>query len=166
MSAVVASQQPLTAQQLLNSIWDGTVPVNVVRLAERLGMTVRPNPLMADCGAITRRLHDVLLEYDPQQPVVRQRYAIAHLIGHVVLGHLGDQLTVLRDPVANYSTKVSDPKELAANDFALQLLLPGSTLRYAVESGLFNDVEHMARAFGVSQVALVWRLRQLGIVRT
>lgn len=96
-------------------------------------------------------------------PLVRQRFTLAHEFGHVRLGHgtVYDTYSVMWGP---------DPDEVAANEFAGEFLLP----RAAVDKWLeraddptvdLDVVVRLARAFGVSADVARIRLEKAGRLR-
>lgn len=63
--------------------------------------------------------------YDDTMPHTRQRFTVAHEIGHIMLGHIGDgQCTrINREPAADDA-----PEETQANQFAARILAPAWVL--------------------------------------
>lgn len=63
--------------------------------------------------------------YDADMPRARQRFTVAHEIGHIMLGHIGDgQFTrINREPTADDA-----PEETQANQFAARVLAPAWVL--------------------------------------
>ena len=102
----------------------------------------------------------------------RQRFTIAHEIGHYLLGKDEDQLHVdrgfdlkLRDLTARTGT---DATEIKANRFAAELLMPEPFLREDAERLALDPFDEkgtreFARRYGVSMQALVIRLGTLGL---
>jgi Zn-dependent peptidase ImmA (M78 family) len=97
----------------------------------------------------------------------RRRFTLAHEIGHHILhsGYLAQNVhvdtTVLRRD--DLSAEGVDLKEIGANAFAAELLMPRSqTLRYS-SLDLANEpsVAAAAQRFGVSATALTYRLSNL-----
>lgn len=87
----------------------------------------------------------------------RRRFAVAHALGHHVLGH-----GARRDGLDSYSMKAAR-REREANRFALALLMP----RVAFDVVLRQpdvSVERLAQTFQVAEVALVERLKNLRII--
>lgn len=62
-----------------------------------------------------------------------------------------------------FSRNTTDAKERAANRFALQLLMPEEAMWAAIDAGI-TDVARLARAFEVSEVAVVERLKMMGAI--
>jgi Zn-dependent peptidase ImmA (M78 family) len=145
-------------------------PLPVEDLARTLGIRVVFLPLDTDddlSGYYLRRGDDQLIAVNSAHPRVRQRFTVAHELGHAMLDS-GDQMHIdqaFRLRAAHRGHKV-DPDEAAANSFAATLLMPEDDLREAVGDGLdLTDgasMREIARHFGVSQQALVFRLANLG----
>lgn len=94
---------------------------------------------------------------------VRQRFTMAHELGHFALGHLVDQTAEFRDAPSDFYSDVSDPKEVAANKVAAQLLMPEIMVRFVIEQKLITSLPQLANVFGVSQSAMGYRLKALSI---
>ena len=160
------SPAEVAAERLLQRHWDFRIPVDVTAIAERQGVTV-----LADAGLAVERLSgQVCLEesgpvirYNPEEPAVRQRFTIAHELGHLVLGHLRTG-TCYRDSLPNYDLHVTDYRERDANIFAAHLLMPPAAVRAAIDRLKEPRLEALARLFGVSRTAMEIRLKSMGIV--
>jgi Zn-dependent peptidase ImmA (M78 family) len=88
------------------------------------------------------------------KPEAERRRALAHMLGHVLL--------VLADDGGTYPRDVGRHDE--ADLIARELLLPGNLV--ADQARLwFNDHRYLARLFGVTEVEMVERMRELGLVR-
>jgi Zn-dependent peptidase ImmA (M78 family) len=97
--------------------------------------------------------------YNAREPLTRQRFTIAHELGHHVLRH-GERP---RDNASSFSLLAQDPRERAANAFAAELLMPAGAVRARAQSPNAR-LERLAREFGVSSVAMRFRLKNLGLV--
>ena len=88
--------------------------------------------------------------YSQARPVSRQRFTVAHELGHLLLGHSG--------PLINREPRPGDnPQERAANAFAADLLAPACVLR-----GLGVDsAPQIARLCRISPQAAAFRMEQL-----
>lgn len=113
------------------------------------------------------------------EPLVRQRFTIAHEIGHILLGHEGISY---RDPnYQKYNDLIMRAKEANANSFAAELLMPEILLRDVIYNSIKNlgfdsksmfsdaDIDYLAyyaaNDMGVSITALKYRLMNLKIFR-
>jgi len=100
----------------------------------------------------------------------RQRFTIAHEIGHCVLNHQSElhidrAVVKLRDHASN---KGEDPDEVEANGFAAELLMPAEflsdDLRKLTLTDLLDDrkMQQIAKKYQVSVQAMTNRLVSLG----
>lgn len=154
-----------TAQNVLDTYWDGKLPVDVERLAQAMGMRVIKNPFMNESGMIEMDGNTPVITVNSTEYGPRQRYTIAHEIGHFALGHLNNAERCCRDDAASFKTGTTSPIERQANQFAAELLMPKNVLEYAIVDRGYTKLEALAQLFGVSEVAMKWRLVNLGILR-
>lgn len=154
------------AAAMLAKHWDGQLPVDPHRIAASLGIRVVPRGGPGDAdyaysGYFDNSGEQPVIEYNMSEALVRQRFTLAHELGHYALGHASSP----RDTPANFNTGVSDKAERHANRFAADLLMPEKELRLLLQSGRYKNVREFARAFQTSEHAMVFRFQALGIVR-
>lgn len=155
----------LQAQQILDAHWDGQLPINPGLIAQRLGIEVRSDPSMAESGMIEMQPDGrAVISVNSSQFGPRQSFTIAHEIGHYVLGHVNTAHRLCRDLASNFSTGTFIPVEREANKFAAALLMPERLVRFAIDERKFTTLASLAALFGVSEVAMRWRLVNLGIL--
>lgn len=151
------------AKGILLKYWDGGIPVDPIVVARRLGIDVQADQSLAAqglSGVFSRNQHgDPSCRYNPNEPEVRQRFTVAHEIGHLVFGHKGE---LFRDPKQNFSLDSYDPSEAACNRFAAELLMPEIAVKHFIMEDNIHDVKALADKFGVSEVAMQYRLADLG----
>ena len=153
------------AAAMLARHWDGKLPVDPLRIAAALGIRVVPRGGPGDAdyaysGYFDNSGEQPVIEYNVSEAAVRQRFTLAHELGHYALGHASSP----RDTPANFSSGVSDKAERLANRFAAELLMPAKEARIVVQGGLFKNVAELASAFNVSQTAMVYRMQSLGMI--
>jgi hypothetical protein len=109
-------------------------PVVVHSIARKCGFDVRESRTL---GKLSARLVNKVIEVNADDPVVRQRFSVAHELGHHFLG-----------------TQHGDGRlaEQEANAFAGELLVPGQMLRSAIEQTA--DTRKLATLFKVSRQVL------------
>jgi Zn-dependent peptidase ImmA (M78 family) len=147
-------------------------PLPVERLVRSLDLELAMLPQSDDdlSGFFFREGERRVIGVNSTHPPVRQRFTIAHELGHYILHdseglHL-DEAFKFRDRVSSLAI---DPQEIDANRFAAELLMPEDEVLAMVGNGNldFNDdeaVRRVARHFGVSQQALTIRLTALRLV--
>ncbi len=157
-------KKPKTVEEVLHVAWDGIIPVDPKQVAYSLDMAVRElDPLGADSILSGKFEYDdgtPVCYYNSSEAPVRQRFTIAHEIGHYVLGHG----RAMRDPATNFTLGKLDYREVQANQFAASLLMPKNVVKNMVRHKGIDDVEELADRFFVSQVAMKYRLKNLGLI--
>jgi Zn-dependent peptidase ImmA (M78 family) len=142
---------------------DDSSPVPcVVTLAEeraRLPVVVGRLPDHV-AGALWRNGVGAIVWVNAVHSVERQRFTIAHELGHVGCRHA--DITV--DTTATISGHTHEPREVQANAFAAELLAPRAGVKALVERdpGL-EDLVRLAAHFGISTVAALYRCSTLGL---
>jgi Zn-dependent peptidase ImmA (M78 family) len=145
------------ARQLLAQVGAEAPPVDVERVAQLLGLKVRQ-------ASRARGYHGKLLQQRMEIEVNRKidrrqrRFAVAHEVGHYVLGHT--------PVVAVFNERSSiDPyqaNEWQADSFAAELLMPEAWLRSRATPK--PDYRSLAELFDVSDERMFARLEQLGLL--
>jgi Zn-dependent peptidase ImmA (M78 family) len=153
------------------NISEPPTPVEVV--AERLNACIRRAPFPDDLSGLLYREKDQeqpIIGVNSLHPEVRQRFTIAHEIGHLQL-HPATAIHIDRSVLFRIKNKktreVSDPEEREANQFAAELLMPERFIRkdlgnMAIEIGDADLLSNLAARYQVSQEAMVYRLMNLG----
>ncbi|MES1197319.1 MAG: ImmA/IrrE family metallo-endopeptidase [Pseudomonadota bacterium] len=142
-------------------------PVPVEKVAELVGADVVYNNFNNEVsGVLIRKNGKPLIGVASEQSKERQRFTIAHELGHFLL-HEGEEVHVDKVFKVNFRSPMSsaavDVEEIEANAFAASLLMPVTFLRSDLKGVLFdieNDaqVELLAKKYGVSTQAMGYRL--------
>jgi Zn-dependent peptidase ImmA (M78 family) len=164
------------AQKILSELKIREAPVPVEDIAARLGAKISFEPFEGKgelSGMLLRDKGQTVIGINSSHPTVRQRFSIAHEIGHLVM-HQG---SVYVDQTVRFnrdskSSMAIDPEEIQANGFAAELLMPEKlvtasvkrrlTKRPNVSSGML--IAELALEFEVSTQAMEYRLTNLGII--
>ena len=147
-----------------------SIPVNLESLARQLGIRLVRTPLDDSiCGCIERTADGWRLIVNAEHSRSRQRFTIAHELGHFVLHAtaLGDGTNDTRKyratPAARaYNHTLDARHEREANQFAASLLMPAAKVRQFQQVMQANDPGHLAELFQVSRGAMEIRLEELG----
>jgi Zn-dependent peptidase ImmA (M78 family) len=95
------------------------------------------------------------------QAPVRQRFTLAHELGHLRCGHDGRMAV---DTFATLAGRTTDSREVQANAFAAELLAPTHGVRAMVDGPpTLEDVVLVAARFGISTIAALYRLNSLAL---
>ena len=159
------------ARNLLDEYQLTSLPIDPEKVTASLGAVVirQPGPVELSGMLLRRDGQDVIgvrAELDPH----RQRFTVAHLVGHL---HLHARRDLILDTATRYShpnlpSMPTDREEAEANRFAAALLVPeGIVRRMAIEAdartaGQLLDL--LAPRFEVTRTVMAARLMGLGII--
>jgi Zn-dependent peptidase ImmA (M78 family) len=164
-------------QKLLNEHGLTKPPIPIEKLAQNLGVELRYEPFEHKgeqvSGMLFRDKGRSVIGVNSNESAVRQRFTIAHEIGHL---HLHKDSVHFDTPAEVFlrnhlSSKSVDPKEIQANAFAAELLMPAKFVRAEFNqergSALSDEdvVEKLANKFMVSSQAMTFRLANLGLMK-
>jgi Zn-dependent peptidase ImmA (M78 family) len=163
------------ARRVRDLVGADQVPVPVEEIARQLGATVVYEPMdRGVSGMLIRDGSSVVIGVNAGHSPARQRFSIAHEIGHLVL-HRGRPMVLdhvrlnLRDEKSSTAT---DTEEIQANAFAAELIMPADVVletmrglgreRAGSEATIVSDLAHH---LDVSDQAMEYRLVNLGVRR-
>lgn len=166
------------AEKLLERVGCETAPVPVVQIARLLGVAVQHSPVDDDdlSGFLyhNRKNSTFMIGVNDSHHPNRQRFTIAHELGHLVL-HDMDDIHVDRGFSVRLRSGASGEgrniEEKEANLFAAELLMPRRFLEEdiaaidAVDLVEEDVIAKLARRYGVSTQAMTFRLGYLGFVQ-
>jgi Zn-dependent peptidase ImmA (M78 family) len=148
-------------------------PVPVEKLAALLGAEIVFQPFSAEMSGFVYRSKDgiAVIGVNSSHPIQRQRFTIAHEVGHLLL-HADEKLHVdknfpigLRDET---SGKAVNENEIEANQFAAALLMPRDLIAEDIKPFIGKDVliaiRKLAKKYRVSEQAMSIRLSSLHYV--
>lgn len=153
------------ASNLLAAVWSGRpLPVDPVQIAWDLGIDVVETMLPDNVSG-------ALIKDEGKDPIIllcnsdsknRKRFSCAHEIGHYVyrLATNGAHYEYI-DFRNEFSANGNSTEEIYANQFAAELLMPAQEVRSLHNQGLPAFL--IAQHFGVSDDAIRFRLRNLGL---
>jgi Zn-dependent peptidase ImmA (M78 family) len=149
-------------------------PVPIERIARSRGVLIRKQAVDENVSGFLYRNNatgKAVIGANRQQHPNRQRFTIAHELGHLLL-HSGDAVHVDTSFAVKHrderSSKGMDIEEMEANLFAAELLIPVQFLQEDLEKlgalDLLHDakVAKLARAYQVSNQAMAVRLSHMG----
>jgi transcriptional regulator with XRE-family HTH domain len=156
---VGARQPAYAANELLEGAGINEHPVAVEDVVSQCGVLLHRQQLPdALSGLLIEQVGGAIIAVNDQHAPKRQRFTIAHELGHHILGHTERFHLNLSDdtpPEHNYRF------ERAANEFAADLLMPRRLLAGAFETN--SSTSALASMFEVSDIAMGYRLVNLGL---
>lgn len=151
-----------------------TLPVQVEEIAKTLNLQIKKSPYHGKnnlSGVLIRNAHENIIGINSNDIEHRQRFSIAHEIGHFLL-HEGNQIYVDRKYRVNFrnkkSTEGTDIQEIEANTFASMLLIPEEFLlndlkKFEIDFLDSNDIEKLVSRYNVSSAAMSFRLSRINV---
>jgi len=153
--------------ELLKSAGVPRPPVPVETIAENLEIQIRFEAAEDNLsGALIRKPREVVIGVNSAHHPNRQRFTIAHEIGHFIL-HKGIKLHVDEDFRVNLRDGSASREEIEANAFAAELLMPTEYITHDTKRYDRIDqatIQRLARRYQVSQKAMEIKLTNLGLV--
>ena len=164
--AIAAVAPTHAANDLLEKAGVAKPPVDVAKLAELCGVMVLYSEFPDSLSGLVFA-HDgaSVIGVNENHPRNRQRFSLAHELGHYLLGHHQES----RGYEDRFHIDTSDGTppgfdwraERAANDFATEVLMPRKFISQAFKKT--QDPAALASLFEVSELAMGYRLVNLGL---
>lgn len=147
-------------------------PVKIKKVAERIGIKVKMDDFGDGIsGFLAFKNGNGLIGINPSEPIVRQRFTVAHELGHYHL-HCGAVESFFVSKIHFRDEKSSTgeiKKEREANAFAASILMPITMLQRAIDmlpSSYSEEqvIKSLAKIFEVSTIAMSIRLSRVGLM--
>ena len=152
------SSYPVDMQKILRKLGIRSGSMNFEAIEAKIPKVIESRGSIL--GAVTIIGDNLNIFYSEDSTDNRKRFTLAHELAHCCLnasslrkGHIEFR----------FDETTSDPKELAANIFAGQLLIPEKPLRKMYDSLLIPAADVMAHEFQVSTHVMEARLKHLGL---
>lgn len=162
-AATKAEIPQVAAEELLQQIPQNGIRVDVKAVAEACGVPVLAWPFEDALSALVVDTDEgPVIGINGHHHPHRRRFSVGHELGHIVLRHLDSfhvdlGVTALDGTPPNYNWR----HERAANDFSASLLMPAGLIRRAYTKT--PSVSRLATTFEVSEIAMSFRLKSLGL---
>ncbi|MFS8173301.1 ImmA/IrrE family metallo-endopeptidase [Vreelandella titanicae] len=160
------------AKLALENAWDGLLPIDPREIANGILVSGRADdyyPIHVEAIPDLEYSGEAFFD-DARQRFVcrfksseyptRNNFTIAHELGHIILGHVNKGERPRRDTRVRMFS--NDSKEVDANQFAAELLMPKKEILTAVDR--YDSLDKVARIFQVSSTAMSYRLKNLGLL--
>lgn len=145
------------ARQLLKTAKISSYPIKLKDIAKNFpDLIIDGEELEDEISGMQATYKGVsFIRYNTNHSTKRNRFTVAHELGHAVLGHTQE---------CNRNLLTSkNPQEIEANQFAAELLTPLELLQKAVVTA--STVEQLAKAFWVSKDSMNWRVLETGLYK-
>lgn len=150
------------------------IPIDIDEIIKAHGIEVFEDDEMSTSisGILMIKSESVGAMVNLFHPEVRKRFTLAHELGHYLMHRRKSNLFVDEFAVLYRGLRPEegvDPREVEANVFAAELLMPEDAIKTDVEadpSRAKSDVaiRKLAARYGVSVMAMKYRLRELKLI--
>lgn len=152
-------------EEILKEFRISALPISVEEIASKQSIKISRSPSKDFSGLLIRKDGHALIGVNSSEAPVRQRFTIAHELGHFFLHPKQDAFVDYRD---NKKNVMRTPKEKQANIFAAALLMPRSHIekdyRKVAKGGFGEDeLRQLADKYFVSEDAMKYRLLNLNL---
>lgn len=156
------------AEDVLTHFKLDVTPVPVEEVASRLQIKIGREPSEDFSGILIRKDGKALIGVNSNESHVRQRFTIAHELGHFILHKEKETFVDYRD---NQKDIMRTPREKQANAFAAALLMPRTKLIKDVKTkfkdGIYEEgLIELAELYEVSTEAMKYRLMNLNLIHS
>lgn len=161
--SVKATKPIETAERVRKATGQKKPPVDVEQIARALGVCVYRWPFPEALSAlILRHGEHAIIGVNTHQASARQRFSIAHELGHFVLHHRAQHFIEygVGQAVDGEHPNYDWQNERDANAFAAELLMPE---RHVRRDAAELSLTRLARRYKVSHEAMSFRLANLGL---
>ena len=150
-----------------------SLPVPVDEIAKKRGLTIKPYDLGENVsGVLVMDSGKGTIGINPTESKVRQRFTIAHELGHYELHKQDSGLFIDKEFKMLFrdqnSSKGEIRKEQEANAFAAAILMPEKLLIKEIKNQNFDltdeaSMKELAKTFNVSVPAMTFRIANLNL---
>lgn len=163
-------------RELLSKLEISEAPVPIEEIANYLGAKVHYKPLKDDLSGMVLIEEDgkAVIGINSLHPETRQRFTLAHEVAHLILHcketlHLDGAMRTFISYRNVYSSLGLSRKEIEANRFAAELLMPESFLKVdlAVDKDRLDPedlIEKLSLKYQVSVQCMTLRLNHLHLI--
>jgi Zn-dependent peptidase ImmA (M78 family) len=158
---------------ILENLKINELPIPVEEIAKKRGLEIKAYDLGEDIsGALIIDRGKGTIGYSPKESKVRQRFTIAHELGHYELHKQETGLFIDKEFKILFrdgnSSKGEIKKEQEANAFAAALLMPEKLLVKEIKKNNFDlgdedSLKQLAKLFNVSVSAISFRIANLNL---
>lgn len=165
------------ATDLLKDLEQLTFPVPVKKIIKELDVDIQADDLGEEIsGLLVIEDGRALIGYNSDEPIVRQRFTLAHELGHYILHcNRNNRNKIFVDKIMyrkNFSSTSEKRQEMQANTFAAALLMPEILIEQEFNRLLNSSeplteediIEELSSGFKVSAISMTYRLINLNLL--
>jgi Zn-dependent peptidase ImmA (M78 family) len=144
-----------------------SIPINVEDIAKSLSVQIKKTPSKDFSGLLFRKNEVAFMAINNEESLVRQRFTIAHELGHFFLHEDKNTFIEFRNREGNI---IKNRKEREANQFAASLLMPRAFLEKDIKCLPTNsisetEINYLSQRYKVSEESMTYRLINLHLFK-
>ncbi len=158
------------AQKIIREL-ELNIPISVESVAKKYSVEINKvnDKTISVSGLLYRKEGVAYMAINSAETPERQRFTIAHEIGHFLLHESKDIFVEYRPKTYEKKGVLKNTKEIEANHFAASLLMPREELENDVKNlnDLIseNDIHFLSSKYQVSEEAMTFRLLNLNLFK-
>jgi len=149
--------------KILNDLNINSIPIPIEDIVNKYNIRISKAPSEEFSGILIRKENRALIGINDEEPINRQRFSIAHELGHFLLHKNKFAFVDYRE---KKDVLIHNHKEREANIFAAAILMPEKPLKDDLKEKKYEiteyDVQELAHKYQVSYQAMQIRLINLG----
>lgn len=157
------------ARKLLNRLEAAQLPIDVDKIAQQLSIEIISHKFESDdiSSFLLRKPDQFIICVNERHHLNRRRFSTAHELGHFILHRDGasyfhkDYEVYFRGYIAGSDDDLKELKEVEANQFAAELLMPLTLIRNDLKINPPPTASELAKKYKVSEQAMTFRLASL-----
>ncbi len=158
------------ADELLQSLAIESIPVPVEDIAKKCNIRISRAPSEEFSGLLIRKKGEALIGLNSKEAVTRQRFTIAHELGHLFLHHTQKAFVDYLEHRNPSDKPLRNIKEKEADRYAAAILMPKTNMEKdfrKIVKGDFSTkhLKVLAKKYGVSEQAMNFRLINLKLIK-
>jgi Zn-dependent peptidase ImmA (M78 family) len=151
------------ARKLLTRLELTKPPIAVEKIARRLGIKLIDHEFDSNISSLlVCKANQFIICVNKEHPLSRRRFSVAHEIGHFIL-HRDEAPYIDKDCEIYFraANGGDDDKEVEANQFAAELLMPLTLIRQDLSTTPPPVASELAKKYQVSEQAMTFRLASI-----
>lgn len=156
----------LNSKDILDKYWNRCFPIDIISIANNIIVQIKNKNYKISVQPITEKSvsgrcffdgNKFICQYNINEHRLRQRFVVAHELGHIACDHINSNKIKIDDINTKY-----DSDEIEANKFATSILMPEDSVRHYHYG--FASITALSNVFDVSEIAMRNRLDSLSLV--
>lgn len=148
-------------EKILAKHWNGHLPVDIDQIMQDMGVQVRHTDTDAYCCKVITEGQQRIVLINPDESIVRQRFAKSLGLAIVMFGFTSTPPEVLKVGRGAFKDEYEGYTGRLLNSFAKKLIMPKYAIQHSIREEKVRDISKLATKFSVSEHLMAARLKDL-----